>query len=292
MACGVQMKNPSASQGGSSPGHWRFVVALSSLTLFCLSACEKRDATAVPEAPGQTAVTGGEEKPIASGPARPADQDAEPPPPDLFLRRRSVKFELSSELIQSWPEKFSRSALQTRKIHLPTWDASSDLWLSVDHHAPRPARAMYFVITDLVTEDVELAPGSHWLTVFEWGEAGQERIQAVPFFVDVAPGPLPHSLGCLLATPLLTKNGKEASAEIRFLSVPVAPGLDRVEYRAVATGLISQGEAPPGTEMVLLGPPAGDIELSVRCFSGSEQVASDEQTVTVNPEAKGAEQTQ
>lgn len=290
MACGVQMKNPSVSQGTSSLGHRRFVVAaLSSLTSFYLSACEKSGPSAVPEAPRQPAQTGGEEKPVPARPL-PARHEAQGPPQDLFLRGRSVKFESSSDLLKAWPEKFSRSALESQKIHHSAWDSSSDLWLAVDHHAPRPARAPYFVITDLVTEDVELAPGSHWLTVFEWGEAGQGRLQSLPFFVDVPPGPMPRSLGCLLVTPLLTKNGREASAEIRFLSVPLAQGLDRVEYRAVAAGLLSQGEAPPGTEMVLKGPPAGDVELSVRCFSGSEQVASDEQTVTVNPEAKDAEQ--
>lgn len=215
----------------------------------------------------------------------------EAPAPDLFKRGRLVEFELGTELLPAVPEKFSRAGLKSQKIKFSTGDPKDDLWLAVDHHAPRRARGPNFVIADLLNEDVELSPGSHWLTAFEWGTADRGRLQLNAFFVEVGPASLPRTPGCLLVTPELTKNGSEAAKELRFLAIPLALGLDRMEYRAEADGLKSRGEAPPGTEIILEKPPSGDVVLSVRCFSGSEQVASDEQTVTVNSDAPDPEAT-
>lgn len=293
MARGVLIESPSVSQGASLRGYSRFLlVALFSLASFQLSACTKSGEETASVAPRRSSVRSAHRKPLVSPEGGSQGKPQSVPPPDLFERDRRVQFELSSELIRSLPEKFSRSALESQKIHHAPASENTELWLAIDHHAPRRARGSHFVISDLVNEDLELSPGSHFLTAFEWGEAEKGRLQLSAFFVDVGPESLPRSPGCLLATPLLTKNGTEASGEIRFLSVPLSPDLDRVEYRAEAEGLISRGDAPPGTEVVLRRPPAGDVGLSIRCFSGGEQVASDDQTVTLNPEARGPEQRQ
>lgn len=290
MARGAPMKNPTASQGAFLWRYRRFLVAvLSTLTSFQLSACKNGHRAASAEAPTEPIRGSGKQREASPQPTAPADvrKAQQAPAPDLFKRGDEVQFELGSELVHAIPEKFTRAALKSQKITLSSVD--TDVWLAVDHHAPRRARGPSVVIADLLNEDVELAPGSHWLTAFEWGTAKHARLQLSAFFVEAGPASLPRTPGCLLVTPELTMNGSEAAKELRFLAVPLALGLDRMEYRAEGEGLRSRGEAPPGTEIILESPPAGDVELSVRCFSGSEQVASDEQMVTINPEAPAPE---
>lgn len=289
------------------------MTALCILTWLPLSACERRDESpgaSPPPAPTHSS----EARPRPATRAKRVPKETrvkETPVPDLFKRGQRVVFETGSSLIQAVPARFSRSALGTQKLHLASFSESRASWLAVDHEAPRRAKSAYFTLSELLNEDVELSPGAHFLTAFEFSSdevsagasevdasrAGESSVGAVGrlfvagFSVDVDAASLSENPGCLLFTPELTKNGKRAAQEIRFLAVPLVSGLDKVEYSAVSGTFKSRGEAAPGVEMILEGPPAGDVELSARCFSAGDVVGSDEQTVTVNPEALEKEKT-
>lgn len=317
MACGAETKAVNGDRGevrAESHGLCMTIrclwAVLSILTSLGPLACEKRerDPGAAPRATPE----------VPSKETRPRTLQAPPlhqtrphqtkpltraPAPDLFKRGQRFTFEMSSHLVPGVPERFSRSALRTQKLHLASFSERSAPWLAVDHHAPRRALSAYFTLSELVNEDVELAPGSHFLTVFELGTGGVEvgersvtassvsRVAVIHFSVDVDAATPSESPGCLLFTPELTKNGKQASKEVRFFAVPLASGIDKVEYRAVSGRFESSGEAPPGIEMILESPPAGDVELGARCFSAGEELGLDEQTVTINPEAVEKEAT-
>lgn len=286
--------------GGRSPGSRAGALCL--LTLISLASCRSNGPVVdAPQAlsPKDQSKGAGSTSAVTAPRKTPPTRTIQPtrktpptetPPPDLFRRGRRVKFEAGSTLVQTVPVRFSRAALQSQKLHLPSFSEGRAPWLAVDHHAPRRARSAYFTLSELVNEDVELSPGSHFLTAFHFGPGEIEPLQLAAFSLDVGSASAPGTPGCVLFTPELTKNGKQAAKEIRFLAIPLAAGLDKLQYRADAPGFHSQGDAPPGTEMILENPPSGDIELSVRCLSSGEELARDEQIVTVNPEALEKEQ--
>lgn len=323
MAYGAETKAKSGDRSGwgvrtggrRSTSSYRLPV-LCVLTSLALLACEKRDESPGASPPPKSDVPAKQARPRAERIPQEEKQVTEWAAPDLFKRGRHLTFERGSSLVSAVPERFSRSALGTQKLHLASLSETRALWLAIDHHAPRRALSPYFTLSEFVNEDVELAPGSHFLTAFELNAAEVSpgdpnasdvdstklaashpsndhvsRFQIAGFSVDVGAASLADSPGCLLFTPQLTKNGKEATKEIRFLAIPLAPALDKVEYSAVSDGLKARGEALPGIEMILENPPAGDVELVARCFSAGEEIGRDEQTVTVNPEALEKERT-
>lgn len=286
MACGAEMKEPRARIVAFSKCLRRVATAaLWGLTLAGLFACSKRDG-AVRSTTAQSTAT--DDSPAAGAEPRrvPKTEIAtQLPAPDLFERGAQHDFELSTQLLRAIPPQFSRADIEAKTLFLSNFSPSSSLWLAVDQHSPRRARKAQFTVAELLNEDVELAPGSHYLMAFEWGGEEPQRLQLAAFFVDVEPTSLPLSPGCVLATPKLTKNGSEAKEPLRFLAVPLVANIDRVEYRAQVGELRSRGEAPAGTEMLLKNLPAGDVTLEAECYGGSEKLGSDEQIVTVNPDA-------
>ncbi len=276
------MYNPSERRAALAR---RVLVTISVLTSLSLFACKKEEGLDKAETPPTVAVSQAP-APQAVAQKKP-DPKVEPevPPPDLFERGPAVSFELGAELIKAPPQKFSRSDLAKKKLLVANYRPGRKLWLAVDHHAPRLAKQGQFTVSDLINEDVELAPGSHYLVAFEWDGEGPQPLQLAAFFVDVEPVSLPRTPGCIIVTPHLTRNGALAEQPLRLLAVPLMKGIDQVEYRARGAGLNSAGRESVGTEILLPNPPAGDIELSARCFSGSELLAEDEQIVTSNPEA-------
>ncbi len=284
MACGAEMKEPSARAVTFSRARRRaLALVLAGGELTGLSACAGSvgpDSPSTPSAAAPAAPTAEKDKPVRR------EKEAQPVPvPDLFDRGARVDFVLGADLLLAVPQKFSRTDLANRKLRLAPTAAASNLWLAVDHHAPRRARSSSFTIAELINEDVELAPGSHYLVAFEWGAEGHQRFQLAAFFVDVEPTTLPLSPGCLLATPLLTKNGPDAERPLEFLAIPLVASIDRVEYYAEIGDLRSTGAAPVGVKMSWKGLPGGDVTVAADCFSGEEKVGADYQVITLNPEA-------
>ena len=217
-----------------------------------------------------------------------AEPSPEPEPEsraaDLFKRGQSYETTFSSELMTKPTSQFSRAALASVPIPIAA-SATSQLWLAVDQNASRLASPKKQTIVDLLTEDVELAPGAHWLVA--WGLGADEKLstQTHAFFVEVEAQGLPRAPGCLLTTPVLTVNGPQAAQSVTFMALPLMAGIDRVEYGAQGSGYASVGWAAPATEMMIESPPSGDIELSIRCFTGDEERGADAQVITVNADA-------
>lgn len=286
MACGAKMKDPRAKAAVIPGVHRRFLLAaLGALMFVCASSCSKPEGSPPPTTSVPVAPKHGPLAPEAKEATEPGPPESERPAPDVFERGRALEFEMGSALLNTVPQKFTRPELERKRLTATGVSELKNLWLAVDHHAPRQARSSQFTILELLNEDIELSPGSHYLVAFEWADGVVQRLQLAAFFVDVAPTTLPLSPGCLLATPKLTKNGADAASPLRLLAIPLVAAIDEVEYSASTPSFKTRGIAPVGTEMSLKDFPAGDINLSVRCLAGGEEVGKDDQVVTLNPEA-------
>jgi hypothetical protein len=216
---------------------------------------------------------------------------AEPEP--LKVGRR-LEYRMGQDLLGPFPEKLARSEIETRAISL-TEKAGPHTWLSIDDHAPRRVRGKNQTVSDLLNEDVELAPGGHRLTVFtlpgsdDQTASGQIKIQAHDFFIDVEPGGQVEAIGCIAFTPELTKNGPVAAQVLSFWAIPLIWDINRVSYEVRGPNLHRRSEAEAATEMILEAPPNGDLSISVRCFANDREQGYDTQVVTINADAPNPE---
>ncbi len=224
-----------------------------------------------------------QEEPVA---ASPAAVEVEPPIMSAVPFRLGKLVEIRS--VQStleFPKKLSSAELNSRA--LPR-NPQPGLWAMLDQHPVRSFANRRLKLSDLLNEDEELAPGWHWLSLFQ--EAGSEEKPVVEFSlqafaVESEPEGMPLAPGCALLWPVGTYNGPEAAENIQVLAVPRQADVSAVRYEARSEDWFSEGTFAPGQIVILDSPPNGDIEISATCFVQEESLSLATQVITINGDA-------
>lgn len=222
-------------------------------------------------------------EPVASPPAA---VEVEPPvtPAVAFRLGKLVEIRAVQSTLE-FPKKLSSGELKSRA--LPR-NPQPGLWAMLDQHPARSFATRRLKLSDLLNEDEELAPGFHWLSLFQ--EAGSEEKPVVEFSlqafaVESEPDGMPLAPGCALLWPVGTYNGPEAAENIRVLAVPRQADVSSVHYEARSGDWFSEGTFAPGQIVILDAPPNGDIEISATCFVKEESLSLVTQVITVNGDA-------
>lgn len=230
--------------------------------------------------------------PAQAPPASPAESDKPPiaaqpapkeaPVPDRFERLETLSFSTTHELISDLPSTLERSALFAWKI---PWVGSDARFVALDQHPPRATLGRSLRVSDLLTEDEELAPGFHWLTFLERTPDGKLLVQPHAFSLEVEARGLPRAPGCTIFTPLLTFNGPTAADSVHVLVVPLVGDVDGIRLVAEGPEFRSAAHLAVGQEVRLIEPPSGDVRLTASCYAGEELVSTVERIITINRDA-------
>ncbi len=220
---------------------------------------------------------------------------------DSFERLAPFVLHRETNWASNLPASFGRSDVARWRIE---WSRQADLkgfsrWLAIDHHAFRfvaraqgeqaqGEQAKKLRLTDLINEDEELAPGTHWLYMMEVGKKSAS-IQAHSFSVESPTDDKPIAPACLLWTNGLTFNGKDAAANVQIRVISLYDELKEVKYLVHGDNWQSTTTEKVGVPLKLVTPPNGDLDIEVECKGADGFLTKISRTITVNEDAQSPE---
>lgn len=248
------------------------------VVLACAAGCTPQTAPALQPPPVEV-------KPAPAPAAPPVVQPDKPGP--TFRLGKVVEIKTVQSALD-FPKLLSSAELANR--FLPR-APQPGLWAMLDQHPARAFSSRQLKLTALLNEDEELAPGFHWLSLFQ--ESGSEQqpsleVSLSAFAVETETEGMPLSPGCALLWPVGTYNGAEAAKNIRVLAVPRQAEVSSVRYLARAGDWQCEGTFDVGQIVLLDSPPDGDIEIAATCFVKEESLSPVSQVITVNSDAQSS----